>query len=184
MVPSWTSYSLLLLLPFRFIKIPLSFFSMHSTNLQMWITFWHRCFFCVHCASVLYNLELKIIYTLYTDIYSFFFKIVSLSKQAVHSIYFILFLSQCILQTRFRSVPCSHHRKSNRYPAVCWYVPSSWLHHHGQEVSCCAFPPHFLSLCLQRFSSGVQSNKHALVFFCPPLGRSVGVVPVLLDAFN
>lgn len=48
-------------------------------------------------------------------------------------------------------------------------------------MSGCVFPPRLPPL--HWLAVGVQSHKHVLLLVAP-LGRSVGVVLVLLDAFN
>lgn len=97
------------------------------------------------------------------------------------SIGFHFFPPQCINQISSRSVQNS---TEVRHPAdLCpgRHVRSSWLYHNGQEVSGSVFPsgflpPHWLAI-------GVQSHEHVLLLVAP-LCRSVGVVLVLLDAFD
>lgn len=165
--------------------------ALHIYKLEVWVTnhiLAQRSFHIFYCANVLDNLRLKIIYTLYSNIsYFFVLKIeTSLSSWLNMSVGLHCFPSQCIIQTWFRSVQCSYCCNSRRKPdttqsAQLRYVQSSWLHHNGQEVSGCVFPTGFLSP--HRLAVGVQSDKHVLLLVTP-LGWSVGVVLVLLDAFD
>lgn len=94
---------------------------------------------------------------------------------------------QCIIQIWFRSVQCSRRRKSPkvrrpaRSGAPSQYVRSPRLYHDGQEVSGSVFPTSLLPP--HRLAVGIQSHKHVL-FLVAPLCWSVGVVLVLLDAFD
>lgn len=59
--------------------------------------------------------------------------------------------------------------------------PSSRLHDDGQEVRGRVFPAGFLPP--HRFAVGVEPHEHVLLLVAP-LRRGVGVVLVLLDAFD
>lgn len=85
---------------------------------------------------------------------------------------------QCSVQTRLGSVQCSPPTPRGSAPAPSG---SSGLHHDGQKVCGRVFPAGFLPP--HRFSVGVQPHEHVLLLVAP-LRRGVGVVLVLLDAFD
>lgn len=163
-----------------------------DTNLEMGVTDHNLAqvisFHISHRANVLYNLkQTNNIYIVYQYILFLSLKIeMSLSNRDKMSIGVRPFPPQCIIQIWFRSVQCSLRCPSPNVccPTVCSdlpYVRSSWMYHDGQEMSGCVFPPRLLPP--HRLAIGIESHKHVLLLIAP-LRWSVGVVLVLLDAFD